>query len=107
MKIHIELERQTVEMLEHEDFAGLSVEAVADTPSPTDADRLLRATDAGRVDDSHAFLSLAWLEKAAEVRTRGTADSFARMIAYASQHGWVDPAESAVRAHLVWLPPAT
>jgi hypothetical protein len=107
MKIHIDLEHQTIEMHEQGDFAGLTVEAAADTPSPTEVDKALRAADAGRADDTHAFLSLEWLEQAADVRARGTNDSFARMVAYATQHGWVDPGASTVRAHLVWLSPAT
>ncbi|PUA82802.1 hypothetical protein [Nocardioides currus] len=105
MKIEIDLGRRSVEVLDPEDFTDLRAQATAAAPVPAEVDLVLRAAGAGRADDTHAHLSLAWLEGAADVHSRGTGDSFARMIAFATEHGWVDPAASTVRAHLVWSPP--
>jgi hypothetical protein len=107
MKIQIDLDRRSVRVLDHEVFTDLRAQASCADPAPAAVDRILRDEHAGTADETHAHLGLAWLERAAEVHARGTTEQFARMVAYAAEQGWVDQRAGTVRAHLVWLPPAT
>lgn len=105
MKIQIDLAARTLTLVERENFTDLRAEVAATASEAAAVDRMLREEGAGASDGAHAFLSVEWLQRAAEVSRRGTRQAFDGMVAYADKQGWVDHERGTVRAHLVWQPP--
>lgn len=56
--------------------------------------------DLCRAEDDHVWVDIAHLRERVIAADPATADDFDRMIAYAASKGWVDPAGTAVRAHV-------
>ncbi|MFC9556815.1 hypothetical protein ACFTWF_39010 [Rhodococcus sp. NPDC056960] len=63
---------------------------------------VLQHTEAGTVEDHTAWLSVDWLQNAAQNGRLGAQwrGDFAAMIDFARSRGWVSPDATAVRAHL-------
>ncbi|MDQ0381390.1 hypothetical protein [Amycolatopsis thermophila] len=85
-----------------EDLGALSVRAAAGAPRWELLSRTLGAAGAGEVAGEHAWLDVAWLRSAAGDRDQNWHDGFTRMLAYASDLGWVSADGGRVRAHVEW-----
>jgi hypothetical protein len=91
-------ESEPVTLVEPDDLKGFKAVVPA-----AGVDSLAEALgDAGWVaDDSHVFIKIeALIEMAGDAATPEWREQFDGMVAYAREKGWLDPSDSAIRAHL-------
>ncbi|CAB4930641.1 MAG: hypothetical protein F2825_10175 [Actinobacteria bacterium] len=80
-----------------DDLKSLDVLAPAEIPADQLTDRL---APLGTVEGDHAWLDVARLRAAGRPDDEQWVAGFEGMVGYAASKGWLDPAGTAVRAHL-------
>ena len=92
-----------VSLLDQDDFKRFDV--YVEVPATRLNDVGAALYDVAELEGSEvAWVRRDWIVKAVDKPTEEWRNGFAKMIAYASDHGWVRHSPSQIRAHLVWPP---
>ncbi|EYT57181.1 hypothetical protein [Microbacterium sp. UCD-TDU] len=95
--MRISVTESGADLLDPADFTRFHVESALPAAQ---IDAALQAAGAGRVDNDHAFVSVAFLRSHAPAGDEQWGEGLQKMIAYAQSKGWVSADGEHLQAHI-------
>jgi hypothetical protein len=99
VQVHITEGKESLELMDEGDLSRFSV--IVDPRIAGEVlGRKLAATGAGSLSGDEVLVNVDWIRRNGKTHSAEWHANFDRMLAYALTRGWVDPAYTAIVAHI-------